>query len=210
MIHEVIGAKRLLLTLLAVTTLLAGCKTVSDTYDGWFGSAPKQKPAELVQFQSQASLRIVWQANVGAAGRGGFYPSAVGNTVYAAGASGQIAGFAANSGASQIRFEAATPLSGGVGTGVGLILAGTAKGEVLAYALQQARRLARLPAGSLRGTKALMRGRAVPSGGIADDALLKRIQAEVELFCQRVTGPATGEAIAAFKEKRKPDFAGKD
>lgn len=135
MIHEVIPAKRLLITLLAATTLLAGCKTVSDTYDGWFGSAPKQKPAELVQFQSQASLRIVWQANVGAAGRGGFYPSAVGNTVYAAGASGQIAGFAANSGASQIRFEAGSPLSGGVGTGVGLILAGTARGEVLAFDL---------------------------------------------------------------------------
>lgn len=84
------------------------------------------------------------------------------------------------------------------------------KGEVLSYALQQAQRLARLPAGSLRGTKALMRGRVVPSGGLADDALLQRIRSEVELFCQRVTGPATAEAIAAFKEKRKPDFACND
>jgi outer membrane protein assembly factor BamB len=122
-----------LFTVLVVATLLAGCQTVSNTYDSWFGSAPKQKPAELVQFKAQATPRIVWQANVGSAGRSAFYPAVVGNIVYAAGASGQIAGFTANSGASQVRFDAATPLSGGVGAGVGLILAGTAKGEVLAF-----------------------------------------------------------------------------
>lgn len=119
-----------LLAVVAAVTLISGCKTVG----GWFGSsAPKQKPAELVQFKEQAKLAIVWRGSVGAAGRGAFYPAVVGNTVYATGASGQIAGFVANSGASQARFEAATPLSGGVGAGVGLILAGTAKGEVLAF-----------------------------------------------------------------------------
>ena len=118
---------------LTAATLLTGCQTVSSTYTSWFGSAPKQKPAELVQFKEQATLRIVWQAGVGAAGRGAFYPAVVGNTVYATGASGQIAGFTANSGASQVRFDASSPLSGGVGTGGGLILAGTAKGEVLAF-----------------------------------------------------------------------------
>jgi hypothetical protein len=33
---------------------------------------------------------------------------------------------------------------------------------------------------------------------------------EATLFVQRVAGPATLEAIAAFKEKRKPNFDGKD
>lgn len=121
--------------LLAVATsalLLAGCQTVSSIYDGWFGSAPKQKAAELVQFQPSATVRIVWQGSVGSAGRGAFYPALSGNTVYAAGASGQIAGFTANSGAGQGRFDAG-PLSGGVGFGAGLVLAGTVKGEVLAF-----------------------------------------------------------------------------
>jgi len=119
-----------LLAVMAAVMLLAGCQTVS----GWFGSSvPKQKPAELVEFKAQATLRIVWQANVGAAGRGAFYPAVVGNTVYATGASGQIAAFVANSGAGQNRFEAGTALSGGVGAGVGLILAGTTNGEVLAF-----------------------------------------------------------------------------
>lgn len=117
----------------AALALLSGCQTVSGVYDSWFGSAPKQKAAALVSFTPGATARIVWQGNVGSAERGAFYPAVSGNTVYAAGASGQIAGFIANSGGSQGRFEAGTPLSGGVGFAAGLILAGTAKGEVLAF-----------------------------------------------------------------------------
>ena len=113
--------------------LLSGCQTVSDIYDGWFGTAPKQKAAGLVQFQARATARIVWQGSVGGAERSAFYPAVSGNTVYAAGASGQIAGFTANTGDNTVRFDAGTPLSGGAGAGAGLVLAGTAKGEVLAF-----------------------------------------------------------------------------
>lgn len=119
--------------LLASVLALSGCQTVSNIYDGWFGAAPKQKAAELVQFQARANARIVWQADVGSAGRGAFYPAISGNTVYAGGMSGQISAFAASSGASQGQFDAGMPLSGGIGQGVGLVLAGTAKGEVLAF-----------------------------------------------------------------------------
>lgn len=79
--------------------------------------------------------------------------------------------------------------------------------EVLAFAIRQAERLAQLPGGSVRGTKALMKGWA---GANDQDELAQRIRQEVDLFCQRVTGPATLEAVAAFKAKRKPDFSGKD
>ena len=123
---------RLLPAVLAAAPL-SGCQTVSDIYDGWFGTAPKQKAAELVQFQARATARIVWQGSVGGAERSAFYPAVSGNTVYAAGASGQIAGFTANTGDNTVRFDAGTPLSGGAGVGAGLVLAGTAKGEVLAF-----------------------------------------------------------------------------
>lgn len=123
---------RLLPAVLAAA-LLSGCQTVSDMYDGWFGTAPKQKAAELVQFQARATARILWQGSVGSAEHSAFYPAVSGNTVYAAGASGQIAGFAANTGDNTVRFVAGTPLSGGAGAGAGLVLAGTAKGEVLAF-----------------------------------------------------------------------------
>lgn len=117
----------------AALVLLAGCQTVSGVYDSWFGSTPKKKAAELVQFQASATARVVWQSNVGSAERGAFYPAVSGNTVYAAGASGQVAGLAANSGTSLGRFESGTALSGGVGAGSGLVLVGTGKGEVLAF-----------------------------------------------------------------------------
>ncbi len=121
------------LLLIAVFLLLQGCQTVSSVYDGWFGSGPKQKAAELVTFEARATMRVIWQSSVGNAGNGGFYPTSVGNTVYAGGASGQIAGFNASTGAQQLRFEAGTPLSGGVGFGSGLIVVGTPRGEVLAF-----------------------------------------------------------------------------
>lgn len=119
--------------LLATVLLLSGCQTVSNVYNGWFGSVPKQKPAELTQFQQRVTARIVWQGNIGNAERSAFYPAVAGNQVYVSAASGQIAGFAANTGSGQTRFDAGTKLSGGVGFGAGLVLAGTAQGEVLAF-----------------------------------------------------------------------------
>lgn len=121
------------LSLLAAVLLLQGCQTVSSVYDGWFGSGPKQKAAELVTFEARATARVVWQASMGSAQNYAFYPASIGNTVYAGGASGQIAGFSAGAGAQQVRFDAGTPISGGIGFGSGLILAGTARGEVLAF-----------------------------------------------------------------------------
>lgn len=122
-----------LLVILGVTLALTGCQTVSGIYDSWFGSKPKQKAAELTSFKARASARIVWQGGVGSGGRSAFYPAVAGNTVYAGGEAGQIAAFTANSGGGQARFDSGMPLSGGVGYGSGLILAGTAKGEVLAF-----------------------------------------------------------------------------
>ncbi|MEK6594222.1 MAG: outer membrane protein assembly factor BamB [Pseudomonadota bacterium] len=113
---------------------LGGCQTVSSTYDRWFGSSrPAQKPAELVTIQPTATPRILWQGNAGAAGNGVFFPAVLGNIVYAAGASGQITGFDAASGGQVARMEAGQRISGGVGGGGSMVLAGTGGGEVLAF-----------------------------------------------------------------------------
>lgn len=118
-----------LLFIVLLGLLLTGCETVS----GWFSSSPKQKAAELVTFQTKATARIVWQNSVGNAEQSAFYPAISGNTVYVADASGQIAALAGGSGKTVARFDAGTKLSGGVGFGNGLVLVGTAKGEVLAF-----------------------------------------------------------------------------
>lgn len=77
-------------------------------------------------------------------------------------------------------------------------------GEVLSFAVERAERLALLPAGSIRGTKTLMKAKTRGEG----DEILGHMGQEIKLFVQRLGGPAMREAIAAFKEKRKPDFSG--
>lgn len=117
----------------ATALLLAGCQTISDGYDRLFGSAPAQKPAELVTIQPGVTLRVLWQGNVGSAEKQVFSPARDGRIVYAVGASGNVTGFDASSGASVARIEAGQRVSGGVGAGGGLVLLGTPKGEVLAF-----------------------------------------------------------------------------
>jgi outer membrane protein assembly factor BamB len=112
---------------------LAGCSTVGDVYDRWFGSTPAVKPAPLPPLQGTAQGRIAWQANVGAAERAVFFPAVSGNVVYAAGAAGRIHGFEARTGKEVTSFSAGQPLSGGVGASGKLVLVGTGKGEVLAF-----------------------------------------------------------------------------
>jgi len=126
----VIPARRALIAALVV--LLSGCQTVGDAYDRVFGSS-KPKIPELPPIKPTATARILWRANVGAAERNVFFPAVSGGVVYAAGRAGQIAGFDAATGNRVSSFEAGQPLSAGVGTGNGLILAGTIQGEVLAF-----------------------------------------------------------------------------
>lgn len=118
---------------LPLAIALAGCQTVSSTYDRFFGRTPEtRKPAELVQIKPVFNPRILWQGSAGSAERQAFFPAVAGGTVYATGAAGQITGFDAASGKPTAKIEAGR-LSGGVGAGSGLVLAGTQKGEVLAF-----------------------------------------------------------------------------
>ena len=66
-----------------------------------------------------------------------------------------------------------------------------------AEAAAVAQRLARLPAGSLAATKRLMRN---------PEVLTAQIAAESECFAERLTTPEAREALAAFAERRPPDF----
>ncbi len=116
-----------------VFALFAGCQTVYNAYDSMFGSRPAQKPAELVPLQPTAALKILWQGSVGGSGRGVYFPAVAGNVVYAGGVSGQVTGFDAGSGRVVVQFDAGQRVSGGVGSGSGLVLLGASKGEVLAF-----------------------------------------------------------------------------
>ncbi len=70
--------------------------------------------------------------------------------------------------------------------------------DVYAHAYQRALRLSALPRETVKTTKALLRGNT--------SSVVTAINQEAEHFVARMGTPAMHEAIAAFKEKRKPDF----
>lgn len=59
-------------------------------------------------------------------------------------------------------------------------------------------RIAALPPGAVQATKALMRDRA---------AVAAKMEAEIEIFAQRLQSPEAREAFTAFLQKRAPDFS---
>jgi enoyl-CoA hydratase/carnithine racemase len=71
--------------------------------------------------------------------------------------------------------------------------------ELDAYAQNKAKKLAALPASSLRVTKALMKR-------TQSSEVTARMETEAEHFAQMLIAPEAREAFQAFFEKRKPDF----
>jgi outer membrane protein assembly factor BamB len=121
------------IALIALLGLLAGCKTISDGYDRVVGRSSVQRPVELPAIRPTASLRILWQGSVGSSDKNIYFPALAGRTVYAAGGSGGVTGFDAASGQAVARVDAGQRVAGGVGAGIGMVLLGTPRGEVLAF-----------------------------------------------------------------------------
>jgi enoyl-CoA hydratase/carnithine racemase len=91
-------------------------------------------------------------------------------------------------------FDAAVALRAGI---VNAVVPGA---ELLAHAEEKARLLAAKPPSALAATKALLRR--------ADEArLVEQMGEEFARFDRQLRGPEAAEALAAFAEKRKPDFS---
>jgi outer membrane protein assembly factor BamB len=124
---------RTLLALCALAALMAGCDSIYRAYDNAFGSGPIVKPSPLPEIKPTATMKVVWQGNVGASEKQVFFPAISGNVAYVTGASGNVIGFDTTNGNAVSQFSAGQAISGGVGYGAGLILLGTTKGEVMAF-----------------------------------------------------------------------------
>ena len=94
------------------------------------------QPVKLVDFKPSAKLAIAWTVNVGDAGRYIFTPATAGDSVFAASNRGDLLRLNAANGKTLWRVDTKAALSGGVGVGENMVLAGTSKGSVLAYDLQ--------------------------------------------------------------------------
>lgn len=123
-----------LAALLLSGLLLAGCATISDTFDAlnpFSKSAPKAKPAPLPVFNAQAEVLLLWQASIGKAGEYVLTPAVVGESVFAASREGVLVRL--DNGREAWRIQTGKTLSGGVGASEKLVVVGTPKGEVLAF-----------------------------------------------------------------------------
>ena len=92
------------------------------------------------------------------------------------------------------------PFSGSDAVDCGIANAVLPAGEVVNHARRMAERFNALPPSAVRETKRLMRA---PQRA----QVLQVMQAEGELFAQRLRSPEAMEAFQAFFQKRKPDFS---
>lgn len=130
-------SRRCLAPLFAVAVslgLAAGCQSMGETFAGYYDaifSSSKEKPAKLVSFTPNASVRVLWNERVGDARPYVFSPALDDGALYAADAKGRVTAFGEN-GRELWRTDTNRPLSGGVGARNDYVLVGTRKGQVIA------------------------------------------------------------------------------
>lgn len=109
---------------LGLTALLAACS-----------SDPAVKPAKLTRFDQTVTVKKVWSNDVRGSGPYLLTAAVAEGDVFAADAKGRIVRIDGVKGKTKWKIDTDEPLSGGIGVGGGLVLAGTAKGKVLAFDL---------------------------------------------------------------------------
>lgn len=119
--------------LVAAALLLGGCSAV-DTVKGWMGKDDTAlMPAKLSDFNQSARFEVRWRANVGDSSGNYLQPALSKDAVYGVSAKGMLTRLNRASGQQVWRVDSGITVSGGVGSGEGLVAIGSSKGEVLAY-----------------------------------------------------------------------------
>jgi outer membrane protein assembly factor BamB len=90
-------------------------------------------PAPLTDYQAGISVRQVWSVSVGSGGGLGFFPTVVGDAVYAAAPNGSIGKYDLLSGRALWHASAGTDLSAGAGSDGSTTVVATPSGAVIAF-----------------------------------------------------------------------------
>ncbi|MCL2887582.1 MAG: outer membrane protein assembly factor BamB, partial [Betaproteobacteria bacterium] len=117
------------LPLLAAGLLLGGCSTL-DALNPFSSSAPKM--TKLTEIKTSAEVRSLWSASIGKAENYSFTPAVVDDVVFVAGRKGSVSRI--ENGQTVWKIDAGQKLSAGVGANNRLVVVGTEKGDVLAFA----------------------------------------------------------------------------
>lgn len=118
--------------ILLALLVLSGCGTM-DTVRGWVGSPTGQEPAKLVEFGETAKFVERWHSDFGDPGANPLQASLTRDAVYGASAKGTLTRLDRATGKQVWRIESNIRVSAGVGSGEGLVLIGSDKGDVQAY-----------------------------------------------------------------------------
>ncbi len=117
--------------------LLAGCSTftelTADLKDKVIGREPPNSPAALEEIKPTYSVKVDWSNQIGETDRYDYTPALEAGAIYEANAKGELVKLDATNGRQVWRVNVGEPISGGVGSGGGLVLVGTSRGNVLAY-----------------------------------------------------------------------------
>lgn len=122
------------LPLLLILLAMSGCGTV-DTVKGWMGAnnPSVSDPAKLVAFSETAKFTERWHSNFGDMGANPLLAAITRDAVYGVSAKGVLTRLDRATGRVLWSVESKMTVSAGVGTGEGLILIGSDKGEVQAF-----------------------------------------------------------------------------
>lgn len=117
--------------LMGLLLALHGCS--SDSAPDWAEMKGEAGPAPLVEFIPTAKFEERWHGEVGDSGPNLLQPALTAGAVYGASVKGNLTRMDALSGKQIWRIKTGIAISGGVGSGEGLVLVGGDKGDVLAY-----------------------------------------------------------------------------
>ncbi len=106
---------------------------VSGLTELFGGGGIEMSPEQIAQLEAIPVARPLWETTVEEGEAAVFVPVSAAEAIYATGMDGRVVRFDPVSGKASGVIDTKQRLSGGIGTGDGLLLVGTFKGEVLAF-----------------------------------------------------------------------------
>jgi outer membrane protein assembly factor BamB len=192
------------LAILACLLTLNGCSTIK----GWFEKVEEDKVAQLMPFSETVKFNLRWRADLGEPGVNILQPALTNDAVYGVSAKGVLTRLDRASGKQVWRIESGIAVSAGVGTGDELVLIGSDKGDVLAFAEDGKLRWQTKVSSEVLGVPQISDGVVVVRSGDGRIAGLSVADGERLWIYDRVTPALVVRSHASVTIQRNVIFAG--